>query len=352
MTMNLSQFISAVPFWRSTCALGGVLLAICAAAPPAAADEGDDVSFTVTVSPSKPDLGRVVSAASGTTVYQIEPSVGSVTRLSGGAVRMTPDTTRATVTITCQANKSKDCEDARIQVRIGSIGTPTGRAGSLNNFTVEMGTAELHPVGAPTGANPLAMSLKPIPRNQSRTFYVGMDFPVKGDDSGANTGVSTSGFYVYVGKHPHNPTTGGTGTGVVTVYRPISLSKTGDLKFGTIVRPASGSSVVHIDSGNGVRTVSGGGAAVNAPAPAPAAYIIGGEGGQAVSVSIPSSFTLAGPTSLTVTTNNSVPVSPILSSGLGSAGSLSFNVGGQFTIQSNTPTGSYTGSFPVTVNYN
>uniref|UniRef100_UPI0037BF8B3D DUF4402 domain-containing protein n=1 Tax=Brevundimonas sp. TaxID=1871086 RepID=UPI0037BF8B3D len=45
-----------------------------------------------------------------------------------------------------------------------------------------------------------------------------------------------------------------TGSGSITVIRPLTITKTADLKFGTVVRPASGSGTAVV-SAAGARSV-------------------------------------------------------------------------------------------------
>jgi hypothetical protein len=96
-----------------------------------------------------------------------------------------------------------------------------------------------------------------------------------------------------------------------------------------------------------------GATAFSPPTPARAGFTVSGEGGQAISVSVPASFTLSngGAGSLTITTSNTA-TSPILSNSLGAAGTYAFYVGGGFSVSSTTPVGSYSGTYLVTVAYN
>ena len=147
-----------------------------------------------------------------------------------------------------------------------------------------------------------------------------------------------------------------TGTGSITVIRPLTITKNADLKFGTVVRPstAAGSVVV---SAAGARTVSGGVVALaSGDTPQAAQFTVDGEGGQSISVTIPATFTMAnGVDSLTVTTTNNLAGSAgaqTLSNALGSAGTMSFRVGGSVPVASTTNTGAYTGTFTVSAAYN
>lgn len=305
----------------------------------------------VGVSSSTPNLGRVASGASGNTVFRIAPSTGAITKQSGSGARVATGTSRATVTVSCGNQGS--CNSTQVNVRIGA-GTFTGRGRQLTNFQVSMGTATL--AVAPSGSNPINFRIGPVGKNSSKTFYVGADFPIAGDDSGSTTGSASSAFYVWVAAAPNTPTgsVSGSGTAVATVFRSISLAKTADLYFGRIVRPLSGSGTVALAASNAAKTFPPGVAWMNLPAATRAAYTVTGEGGQTLSINIPTTFNMTGPSSstLTVTTNNNLTATPTLSSILGNSGTYNFFVGGSFPISSSTQSGVYSGTFTVTVAYN
>lgn len=302
------------------------------------------------ITASSPNLGNVVSAATGSTTFRVAASSGAVTKFSGNGVRLSTGSTRPLVTIACSTNT---CNNKVLNVRVGSIGSPTGRAQGLTNFTIAAGTATIST--APSGSNPVSFSISGIPEGSTGTFYVGADFPIAGDDSASATGNATSGFYVYVAVSPNTPTAGSTsGLAVASVFRPIALSGSTGLAFGKIVRPSSGTGTVTVDSSTGVRSVTGTGAlALSSPTPSRASYTVSGEGGQVFTLSVPASFQMTGPgTALTVTLTPTAIGSQTLSSALGSAGTFSFGVGGSFPISSTTTTGAYSGSYGVTVQYN
>lgn len=147
-----------------------------------------------------------------------------------------------------------------------------------------------------------------------------------------------------------------TGTGAITIVRPLTVTKNADLRFGTVVRPASGAGSVAV-SAAGARTVAGGVVGLaSGDTPQAAQFTVDGEGGQSVSVTIPSTFTMAnGTDTLTVTTTNNLSGSAAaqtLSNSLGSAGTLAFRVGGSVPVASTSPSGVYTGSFTVSAAYN
>lgn len=147
-----------------------------------------------------------------------------------------------------------------------------------------------------------------------------------------------------------------TGSGSVTIIRPLTIAKDADLKFGTVVRPATGSGTVAV-SAAGVRSVTGGVVGLSSgDAPQAAQFTVDGEGGQSISVTIPATFSIAnGSDTLTVTTSNNLSGSAAaqtLSNALGSAGSLVFKVGGSVPVASTSPTGVYTGAFTVSAAYN
>lgn len=145
-----------------------------------------------------------------------------------------------------------------------------------------------------------------------------------------------------------------------TIFRPITLTKNSDLRFGTIVRPATGSDTVTINAADGARELSTNNAvALTSGAhqsPTRATYTVSGEGGQAFSISVPASFNMTrsgGAETLTITLTASA-ASGTLSGTLGNAssGSASFGVGGAMPLTSSTASGAYSGSFITTVSYN
>ena len=101
-------------------------------------------------------------------------------------------------------------------------------------------------------------------------------------------------------------------------------------------------------------TVTGTGIAkLNGITPTAAQFGVTGEGGQAVTVSVPATITMAGSgPNITVTTSATGSGVQTLSGALGAAGTLTVRVGGSFPLTSTTASGSYSGTFTVTVAYN
>jgi hypothetical protein len=81
-------------------------------------------------------------------------------------------------------------------------------------------------------------------------------------------------------------------------------------------------------------------------------FTVDGEGGQVVTVTIPSTFNLTkGSDSITVNLDPDVGSTVTLSNALAAAGSSTINVGGGFNLTSTQASGAYTGTFDVTVAY-
>ncbi len=325
--------------------LAGLLLAL--AAGPARAQ-----TYTVTVS-GQADLGTVVTGGNAST-FDISPN-GTVTRLSGSATASASVTSAPVVTISCSG--ATLCRATSVALVIAATGTPTNRAGSLANFTIEARTAVI--TTPPAGTDLVTFTIQPVASNNPRTFAVGFDFPIFGSNSGLPTGLSTSSFSVTAS--PVGTATGsgtGSGTAQATVIRNISMASTASLNFGRITLPRAGTSTVSLDRTTGAVTLSGSGTGVQAfasPAPSAAVFSITGEGGRAFSISVPSSFTLAGPagsTPLTVTTSPSATGAQALSGTPGTGGTFTLRVGGAFNISATTQGGAYSGTVAVTVQYN
>ena len=78
-----------------------------------------------------------------------------------------------------------------------------------------------------------------------------------------------------------------TGTATVTILRPLTVTKTADLRFGTVVEPSSGSATVTVDTtGARTTTLDVGGGAVSV-----SAFTVSGEDGQAVARVITAAYT-------------------------------------------------------------
>jgi hypothetical protein len=325
------------------------LLAVLAlsAVPVAAA------AATWTVNINNPiELGSVVAGASGDTVFRVSSATGAVTVVSGSGRRLTGGSARVQVDVSCRPDRGNDtaCTTRNVPIRIGVIGAVTGRARAFSAFNVTMGTATL--VSGPTGSNPLEFTLIPVGNNSQKTFFVGADFPVAGDDSGLPSGPGVNAFYVYAVDPNGQTLAGDADQGKVTVYRSLAIAKITDLSFGRIQIPSSGSSTITLDPGNGNRTVSGNAFAYPTPAPTRGAFTISGEGGQQVSLSVPTTIQMTGPGTLTLNVTEDAQNTPRLSGNLGAAGTYSFNVGGSFTITPTTPAGAYSGVITVSVDYN
>jgi hypothetical protein len=325
------------------------LLAVVGALLAAPAARAAD--YTIAISPGL-DLLSVATAPSGDTVLRINPASGAVSVQTGSGRRVSTAAANAKVTVTCKPHGGgdTDCTTRTVPIRIGAIGAVSGRAKALSLFTIAMGTAGL--ATPPTGTNPVAFELAPLGDNSPKTFFVGADFPVAGDDSGLPSGAGQNSFYVYVLDQAGLQAAGETGSGAVNAFRPLSITKTGDLNFGRIQLPPSGTSKITLNPATGVRTVSGSGFGYPTPEPTRGAFTASGEGGQLFSLTIPIKVTLTGPGTLVVDLTAAGDTVPRLSGGLGAPGTYSFTLGGSFTINSTTPTGVYTGVVTVSIDYN
>jgi len=298
------------------------------------------------------DLGDVVAAANGDTVFRVSSATGSVTVVSGAGRRLSNGSARVQVNVSCRPGRGVDdaCLTTNVPIRIGLIGALTGRARAFTAFNVTMGTATL--ISGPTGTVPHDFMLAPVGNNSAKTFFVGGDFPVAGDDSGLPSGAGDNAFYVYALDANGLTLAGDADKGEVMVYRSLAVTSTANLNFGRIQIPSSGSSTISLNAGTGVRTISGNAVGYATPAPTRGAFTISGEGGQQVSLTIPSTIQLTGPGTLSVNVTDNAQNTPRLSGGPGAAGTYSFNVGGSFQITPTTPTGAYSGILTVSVDYN
>jgi Domain of unknown function (DUF4402) len=307
-------------------------------------------SYTLQVSPSA-DLGVVTSAASGDTVFRVDPNTGIVSLITGTATRSANSSTRATVTVSCTAAVAGDCTK-NVTVTLTPAGAPSGRARALSRLSFQVGTATLAGGPGAPGGTGASFTIAPVGANSSKTFFVGADMGIAGDDSGLPTGIAEADFSVNIAEASTGVTGSATGRFQATVIRSIAISKLSDLVFGRVATPPTGSGTVVVNPNTGAQSSTNGVVTFASPPSSRAAFNVTGEGGQAFSVTVPASFVMTGPQSMTVTTSSSVTGTPLLSGSLGSAGSFTFGIGGSAPISSTTPNGDYAGSFTVTVAYN
>lgn len=300
------------------------------------------------LSSTNPNVGNFVSATTGETVFTVPATSSGGLIKSGDGTRLSSG--GAIIALTIQANNHNHCSGSTISGSISASGSPTGRAKAMRNFDVS-GTG----VGSEGGTTTRTFTISAF-RNTTRTVYIGLDFPIKGDDEGGATGGTSQSSFTVTLTPSNGNAASRTGTGVATVRRSLQLSKTSDLSFGKIVRPSTASgNTVAVNALTGLRSITGAGnaVAITLPAANRAGYIVTGEGGQTFSIGGLSPVTMTGPGgSLTVTLTKFPTTGYQLSGSLNQTGTYEFWVGGSFPITSSTVPGLYTGAFNVTVSYN
>lgn len=128
-----------------------------------------------------------------------------------------------------------------------------------------------------------------------------------------------------------------------TIIKPITVSQSQALRFGTLTTPTAQSAIVLTPSG--VLTT---GASTSSGPHSQGSFLISGEPNTAVNVTVDPSFQLNGPTSFTVTTSNDFPSGATT---LDTTGASTVNIGGSFTLPVGAPDAAYTGQFNLTANY-
>jgi hypothetical protein len=132
------------------------------------------------------------------------------------------------------------------------------------------------------------------------------------------------------------------------VVASIQLTKNQDLNFGDVV--AGGSLGTVVMSTAGVRSVTGGTTLGNPNGAQAAAFTVNGQAAATYAITLPGApVTISsGGNNMTVDTWAGSKGTGTLSAG----GSDNFSVGATLHVAANQATGSYTGTFNVSVNYN
>jgi hypothetical protein len=138
-----------------------------------------------------------------------------------------------------------------------------------------------------------------------------------------------------------------TATVSVVTIRPMTLVKTSDLDFGSLIPSATAGTVV-IDPNNNARTTTGG-VSVAGGAPSAARFTGTGILNLAAFITLPASITL------TNSASNTMVVSNITTNGgttrLFVGAAIDVRVGGTLGVAANQAVGDYVGQFNVTVFY-
>lgn len=295
------------------------------------------------------NLGDVVSAASGSSSLRASSSSGAVTIQSGSAVRISTNGANATVTISCTASNA--CSTVNPYVTLALAGSPSGRLSYITSVNLTNGTATI--TSAYSAGSYIVINLSPIPRNTARTFLIGYDVPVAGNDSAASTGNAVSSYLITASRPSGAGSDSLVGDITAKIIRPIDITKTADLQFGGVTRPSTGTGTLTLTPA-GVASVTGTSVRrMASPNPTPAAFTVTGEGGRALTVSVPSTFTLTGTAgNVIATTSSTGSGAQVLSGSTGTAGTVQVKVGGTIPLSSTTAVGTYTGTLTVTVQYN
>lgn len=151
-----------------------------------------------------------------------------------------------------------------------------------------------------------------------------------------------------------NSLLGGTATVTLpitlTLWRPLSVTQTRKLNFGSI-EMSGGNSVVQIAAAGGARTIVSGAGGINLVTNRPGTsgeFTITGQPNTTVMVTLPASVSLTGPGNpMTVNSFTANPTTYTLSA----SGSLTLNIGARLTIGAAQVPGTYSGTYNLTVSY-
>jgi hypothetical protein len=139
-----------------------------------------------------------------------------------------------------------------------------------------------------------------------------------------------------------------TANATARIISPISISKTADLNFGDVVASGAAGSVAL--STAGVRTPAGGASLGSGAAVTAAAFTVSGQGSATYAITLPASATVtSGANTMTV---NGFTSNPSGTGALSAGGSQNLLVGATLNVGASQATGTYSGTFDVTVTYN
>lgn len=335
-----------------------LIAAICAA--PAAAQ-----TVAITAPGNIPNIGNVTAGVSGPTDFRVS-TTGAVAPVAGGGggTRQSGGAVANTITLTCSGgnnNAGSPCNASNVIVRVTPTTTQTGRAQQVNDLQIAMGTAVLAAGGAPTyNGQVVTFTIQPIGRGGTKTFRLGLDLPISGGFG--SSGSATSSYSIQAGFAP-SFTAAATGFAVATTRNGTSIGKTSDLSFGAILPLNGQTGTVKIDEVSGTRSGTTG-VLLRPGLPATrATFDVTGEGGQLISVSVPTSFTMTGPgTPITVNLVSTADPGMVVGGdaggtitvggSAGNSGTATLGIGGSFSVTGPMAPGAYSGTINVVFTWN
>jgi len=329
-------------------------LALASILPALASPAAGQLSVTRTPAIASADLGKVAAGTVATT-FTVEPWSSTLNR--------SPDSTTGflrfdsaplslpSVTVSCTAASCVG-QANQVQIRIQ-------RVSSDSRITLDKWTAGAltyvsgYETQAQSGTSDMTWKVQFNTTSSSVTFNIGQMMTIGTGTGSGNTLDLTYRVTAGVGTAPGS---GGV-TGIVRtiLYRPISITKNTNLIFGQVKRPPSGTGHVIVSPASPAsRSTDGGVSLITDTSVSAAKFTTSGEGAASITVSIPGSITLYGSRggSMTLVPSGAGTGSTSLSGSAGSAGTKVSYVGGSLEIESNDPTGNYTGTMTVTSTYN
>lgn len=139
----------------------------------------------------------------------------------------------------------------------------------------------------------------------------------------------------------------------LTFWNSLKVNETTPLSFG-VLDINSGASVVRLNPQTGLRNIvsgSGNVVLVSVPVSMAGRFKISGQPNVQVSVTLPSAVSLTGNNGGTVTVNNFTGYPSATQLILDGSGDASLNVGADLNIGTSQTSGTYSGTYPVTINY-
>jgi hypothetical protein len=311
----------------------------------------------ISLTPAPGNLGTLVAQSLTTVTMTLGASGGMIT--PSGSILHSPSVPYS-VTVQCidGPGGKKRCSTHDMVLVIATAGatSQSTRIGTLGDFTIANNTQPI--TGGPlSSATATTYTLGALAGSATATFNVGFTFPLL---SSGTTGLSTTRtFTITVG----NTNELGSPTAaymVASVFHPISIAATSTMAFGEILAPYTGTATYTLSpSAPATLSASGGGAVfrANTVTPTAAAFTVTGEGSELFQLNVPASLIMTGTGgNLTVSTTSSFGGAGVLTTqtflgSLGNYGTFPFQVGGTLPVSAGTPSGAYTGSLIVTVNY-
>lgn len=309
-------------------------------------------TYSVSLNNALPQIGKVASGSVASSL-DVDPSNGAITISPVGptSAQFIPynatRTSLISVSLTCSQSKCGQTGQTSTLTIAGTT-TTTGRFGQINGIKIVAPAGLINGGGTTASTSGSTLTVTIAPFTGTKTITVGLSVPVA---TTGTLGTASSTWTVTLG----NSTTG-TSQAQGSVEGKLGITKTADLRYGTIILIAGQSGTMTWDAANQTLSTSpAAGLVVQRGSTSIATFNVTGTPGQTIGFQLSGNPGLQSAITLTNGQGNTINITPSTtgqsSQTIPMSGTFTFYLGGTISITPTMHTGAYSGTVTLTASY-